>query len=242
MTAQTWNSLQTTLLATTVKAQAPYTVVPADFETLFPQATSYAEERIYTDIPMLGQRTTNTSLTTQAGANSLDLTAMANPLGGPIIVPESLYLITSNGKVPFLRASTFLINAVWPNPSQTATPSLASFLSQYWALQDNHNIILAPTPDASYPAEIAGLYQPTPISFTNQTTYLSTVYPALLEAACMVFLSGWLLHNYGTKAGTPGQALGFETDYQMLMEGAKAEEVRRRGLMPDIPMPSGAQK
>lgn len=238
MAAQTWNSLQATCLATTVKAQAPYTTAPLDFATLFPQATSYAEERIFTDIPLLGNRTSNTSLTTGAGVNIIDMTAMVNALGGPIIVPESLYLVTSGGKVPFLRSSTFVINAVWPNPGLTAAPSVASFQYNCWAMQDDHNIIIAPTPDSSYPVEIAGLYQPTPISATNQTTYLSTVYPALLEAACMVFLSGWLLHNYGSKADNPQQAMSFEADYQALMTGAKAEEARRRGLTPDIPMPS----
>lgn len=237
MAAQTWNSIQTTLLAATVKAQPPYGIAPADFATLLPQATSYAEERIFTDLPLLGVRTSNSSLATTPSSNALDLAAMTNTLGGPIIVPESLYLSTASGLVPFLRSSTFVINAVWPNATITAAPTLTDFLPKYWAMLDNHNIVIAPTPDAAYPVKIDGLYQPTPISLMNQSTYVSTTYPALLEAACMVFLSGWLLHNYGAKAGTPQQALSFEADYQTLLAGAKAEEDRRRGLMPDFPMP-----
>lgn len=242
MAAQTWDSIQTTLLAATVKAQPPYGIAPPDFAAMLPQATSYAEGRIFTDIPMLGHRQSNTSLSTVAGNNTLDLLTMTNTLGGPIIVPESFYLITPDGKAPFLRSSTFVINSVWPNSTDMATPSPLSFLPAYWAMIDNHTIIYAPTADAAYSVQIDGLYQPTPISPTQQTTYVSTTYPALLESACMVFLSGWLLHNYGPKASNPEQARSFEADYQALMEPAKAEEIRRRGLMPDFPMPSGAPK
>ena len=56
MAALTWTTLQTALLAITVKAQPPYNVVPPDFAYLYPQATSYAEGRIYKDIPFLATR------------------------------------------------------------------------------------------------------------------------------------------------------------------------------------------
>ncbi len=244
MAAQTWNALQTAFLAITVKAQPPYGIPPADFAALMPQATSYAEQRIFTDIPLLGHRTTNSSLSTTNGSRTINLAAMVNMNGGPIIVPEAFNIVTPSSssptagtRIPFVRSSTFLIDQFWPTETATQTPEVLSFGPRYWAMPDNQTIIYAPTADASYTVEIAGLYQPTPISAANQSTYLSMTYPALFEAACMVFLTGALLHNYGSQADNPQQGLSWEGLYQQLMTASRAEEMRRRGLLPDVPMP-----
>ena len=249
MAAQTWTALQQTFLAVTVKAQPPYdpTTAPPDFVQLLPQATSYAEQRIYTDIPFLGHRASNSSLTTAMGKRTINLSAMINTAGGPIIVPESLRLITPAGntpntgtRVPFVRGSTFLIDSIWPIEGTTQAPSLTSYVPNYWAMVDAQTIIVAPTPDNAYTVEIDGLFQPTPISADNPATYISTTYPALLEAACMVFLQGALLHNYGSQMDNPQAGLSWEALYQQLMQSARAEEMRRRGMMPDMPLPQGA--
>lgn len=247
MAAQTWTALQTTFLAVTVKAQPPYGIPPPDFAALLPQATSYAEQRIFTDIPFLGHRASNTSLATTPGSRTINLGAMVQMGGGPIIVPEALYLITPAGtttpgqgqRVPFLKSSDFVINMIWPNESVVAVPSILSpFVPNYWALVDYQTIIYAPTADNAYTAQIDGLFQPTPIGPGNPTTYISNTYPAMLEAACMVFLTGALLHNYGAQADDPRQGVSWEMLYTQLMESAKAEEIRRRGLAPDLPMPT----
>jgi hypothetical protein len=247
MAAQTWTQLQQTFLAITVKAQPPYdpTTAPGDFAALLPQATSYAEQRIYTDIPFLGHRASNATLSTTMGKRTVSLSMMINSAGGPIIIPESLRLIAPVGsspqsgtRVPFVRSSTFLIDSVWPIESTMQAPSLTTFATNYWAMVDAQTIIVAPTPDAAYVVEIDGLFQPAPISAANPATYLSTTYPALLEAACMVFLQGALMKNFGAQADNPQSALSWEALYQELMQSAKAEEARRRGIMPDIPMPS----
>ena len=249
MAAQTWNSLQTLLLAACVKSQPPYTVIPADFALIFPQATSYAEGRIYTDIPLLGHRGVSTSLATTPGSRTVNIgTGSSTSTVGQIIVPESFSLITPAGatpqqgtRIPFIRSTTFVIDAVWPTEA-TLQPEVAvgSFLPCYWAMQDYQTILYAPTADAAYTIELAGLFQPLPISAANQSTYLSVNYPALLEAACMVFLSGWLKQNYGAQSDSPQQAMSHEAIYEGLKESAKAEEMRRRGLIPDQPMPTPA--
>lgn len=245
MAAQTWASLQTTLLAATVKAQPPYSSPPPDFAALFPQATSYAEERICNDIPFLGYTASNSSLTTTAGSRDVDLNTMTPGDGqGQIIIPESFFLITPAGatpsagtRVPFVRSSKAIIDQVWPVPSVTQTPSLITSLNipYYWTLRDDRHIIYAPTADASYTVDITGLFQPPPISSANQSTYLSTNYPALLEAACMVWLEGALLHNFSAMSDDPKASVSWEMTYQVLMEAARDEEVRRRGLKPNAP-------
>lgn len=251
MAAQTWATLKTTLLATLVKAQPPYTVSPPDFDALFPQATSYAEGRIFHDIPFLGNRQTNTSLATNGGSRTVDTGAINNANGGPVIIPEQFNLITPSGSPPstgvrvqFDRTSPQVIDQIWPQESTVQTPSLASFIPRLWAYRDDQSatafapvLIYAPTADGAYTVELSGLFQPTPISNTNQATYISTVYPELLEAACMVFLTGALLHNFGAQADDPKMGLSWNGIYSDLMQSVKAEEARRRGLTPDVPMP-----
>ena len=135
MTAQTYTSLQSTLLANTVKAQpvnGSYdgAIVPPDFANIYPQAISYAENRIYRDLVMLATRQQNTSLTTTVGSRNVNLSAMTNGAGGPIIVPEGFALITpstaatpSTGtRVPFDMASLDVIDQFWPTEATTVVP------------------------------------------------------------------------------------------------------------------------
>lgn len=239
MAAQTWTSLQQTLLVMLAQSPSPYNVIPPNFTALFPQATSYAEGRIYKDLVLLATRQQNTSLTTVGGARSLDLSTMVNTKGGPIIVPEGLRLIVPSGdQVPFDEASLDVVDLLWPNPATTATPTISDWAPRYWAMLDNNLLVMCPTPDSAYTAVITGLYQPTPISAANPSTYISTVYPELLEAACMVFLTGGLIRNFGAQAADPAMSVSWESQYQALKDIALYEEMRRRGLTPDIARPS----
>jgi hypothetical protein len=96
-------------------------------------------------------------------------------------------------------------------------------------MQDDATIVICPTPNAAYRAEITGLFQPEPISATNPTTYLSTTYPELFENAVMVFLTGWLERNYGPQSSDPQQSVSHESQYQTLLASAMAQEQRMRG-------------
>lgn len=245
MAALTWTSLLTTCLAETAKVQPPYNITPGDFAVIFPQATSYAEGRIYKEFGgLLATRQQNTTLLTTSGQRLLSLSGMVNTGGGPIIVPERFALLVGQQiptRVQFDRASLAVIDVVWPTYTQTVTPNVLDFQPRYWDLVDDHTIAMCPTPDAVYTAEITGLFQPTPIGPANETpvvltaasTYLSTVYPELLTAACMVHLCGGLLHNFGAQSDAPQRALSWEQQFKELMSVALHEEMRRRGLLPN---------
>lgn len=252
MSALTWTTLQTACLAETAKVQPPYTVPSADFAVIFPQATSYAEGRIYKEFGgLLATRQQNTSLSTAGGQRTVSMAAMVNPNGGPIIVPERFALYTATvPNVPFIRvqfdrASLDVIDMVWPQQAQVLAPSATDFAPRYWDLLDNQTIVFCPTPDQAYTCEITGLFQPTPIGPGNESpvvltatsTYLSTVYPELLLAASMVYLCGALLHNFGAQSDAPQRAISWENLTQELMTIAKDEEMRRRGIKPNYPMP-----
>ena len=244
----TFALLGNNLLALLVKTQPPFNVtdfvggVDAFFAQLYPEAIRYAEARIYGELVLLGQRTTDSSLLTVPSSRVLNLALMTKQ----IIVPEGLALITPAGttspsqgtRVPFDMASLDVIDLMWPTESVTQTPSITDFTTRMWALREDSFIVIAPTPDAAYTVTITGLFQPSPLSATTTTTYLSTIYPALLEAACMVFLCGGILKNFGAKSDNPAQALSWEAEVMKLMALAKDEEHRRRGLKPNIATPN----
>lgn len=240
MTGLTWTSLQTTLLAALTKSQPPYNVVPPDFAALYPQAITYAEGRIYKELVLLATRTFNTSLVTTPGARGLLLSAISPP----VVVPESVSLLTPAGSVytngtqqQFDESSLDIIDMTWPQASVTMAPDAATWIGRRWALQSEHAIVLAPTPDAVYTVVLIGLFQPPSLSAGNPTTYLSTIYPELLTAACMVFLTGGLTHNYGAQGDDPRSAISWESQYVELRATALHEEMRRRGLVPDVAAP-----
>lgn len=239
MTAQTWTSLKKTVaLALTQQQGLDLDTYGALFEAQFPQATSYAENRIYREIPMLAQRRADASLSTSSGDRTLDMSA----LSPPVLVVEQVSLITpastSNPalgtRVPYASVSLDFINMVWPVQATTQAPSLAWQGGRYFALQDAYTVVLAPTPDGVYFAEITGLFSPTPISAGNPSTYLSEVYPELLEAGCLVFLTGALTRNFGAQADEPKSAVSWEAQFRTLLQAAQGEERRRRGLLPDV--------
>ena len=251
MAALTWTTLQTELTMAIVKTMPTFEQVPPDFLVLYPSATSYAEGRICAEIPLLANRTSNTQLLTSIGSRLLNLSLMTTPL----VVMETLALITPANTQPasgvryqYVKTTLEFVSTFWPNESLTMAPLAAEQTGRFWAplnsgaaagvyAGSSSFIVIAPSPDQIYVAECTGLFQPAPISFSNPTTYISTVYPDLLVAGCMVYLSGALLKNYGAQSSDPHQAVSWEGIYQNLKNACEFEEARRRGLTPDNPRP-----
>lgn len=243
MATQTWTSLEQSCAIAMGRLPSPVPANPAYDELFlaqFPLATSYAEARIYHEIPFIASYAQDTSTTTTAGQRTVSLAGTALPL----VTPEQVRLITPSGftittgtLVPFDRVTVDWIDRVYPNPTTVVTPSLTWQGGRYWALVNGNTIVLGPTPDAAYTVVLGGLFQPLPISASNPTTYLSTNYPDLLEAAICVFLAGALNRNFGQSADETGQSMSWELQFNKLLAAAKAEEMRRRGLAPDTPMP-----
>ena len=232
MAAQTWTTIQNMLLVSLSQAVSPYTLIPTDFVTLYPQATSYAEQRIYRDLVPLNERTENTSLSTTTASRTINLTGASQT----ILTVESLAVVYPAGttnpalgtRIHFNSATLDAIGLIWPQESVTMDPSTADWIGRYWAMLDDHTLVFCPTLNNAYTAIITGTFEPIAISASNPTTYLSAVYPDLFEAACMVFLCGGLLRNFGAQSEDPRQAQSWETQYQLLLKGAVTEEQRRR--------------
>lgn len=199
-----------------------------DFSNTIPSVINYAEGRIYRECVFLATRTQDHSLNFTAGNRSLSFASISPS----IIVPEGLAMITpvstapaAGVRQPFDIASLDLIDIYWPQESITVDPSTVSY--RYWALKDATTIIVGPTPDKNYTAEITGLFQPVPLSQANSSTYLSATYPDLFLAASMIFLSAFL-RDFGAQSDDPQSAQSWETQYGKLVGSVGLEEQRRR--------------
>jgi hypothetical protein len=250
-TPLTYTSLQEALLVALTQAATPYTAIPPDFSALYDRSISYAESRICAEIPLLANRTQNATLSTTPNLRQINLSAMTNPL----VVLERLSLITpasttpsAGTRWPYVRTTLDFIDVVWPNESTAVAPDSISAdqIGRYWAPLNTGStsaayagsssiIIIAPTPPSAYVAECTGLFQPPPLTSGNTATYLSTVYPDLLTAACMVFMEGALMRNFGAQSSDPNTANSWEQQYQHLKSACEFEEIRRRGGLPDRP-------
>jgi hypothetical protein len=244
MAALTWVTLQNELTMAIVRTMPTFEQVPPDFLVLYPSATSYAEGRICAEIPLLANRTSNSQLVTASGSRLLNLSLMTAPL----VVMETLALVTPANTQPasgvryqYVKTTLEFISLFWPNESSTMGPAAAEQAGRFWAplntgatpgayTGSSSFVAIAPTPDQTYVAECTGLFQPVPISFANPTTYISTVYPDLLVAGCMVYLSASLLKD-------ANQVKNWEAIYESLKNACEFEEARRRGLTPNNPRP-----
>lgn len=235
MTALTYDTLQTELLVALAQAPPPYNTVPPDFAALYPRAISYAEGRICQEVPFLANRSQNATLSTAAGSGQLDLSTLTPP----IVVQESFSLVTPAGSWAFDKATLDFVNLFWPNPAVTMDPGKADNIGRYWALLNDRTVVIVPTPDAAYQAVSTGLFQPTPLSAMTPSTYLSTTYPDLLVAACMLWLEGTLRRNFGAASDDPKAAMSWAGQYETLKASCAFEEARRRGIAPNIPHPGG---
>ena len=85
------------------------------------------------------------------------------------------------------------IRSFWPDETQTSTtvygvPAPPKFYGDY----NYQNIIVAPTPDAAYPAEIVYYEQPPLLDPTNQTNWITQYQPNLLLYAALLEASPFI--------------------------------------------------
>ncbi len=88
---------------------------------------------------------------------------------------------------PVFPRSYEYIRQYWPDDTATLTtvygqPGPPKFFSDY----DYQHWIVAPTPDAAYPAEVLYYEEPALLGASNQTNWLTAYAPRLLLYACLI--------------------------------------------------------
>jgi hypothetical protein len=225
---------------TVVDATSATPYADDDLNTILPSIIADAEGMMYRDpdLDFLNTRVTDTTQTTTSGQRSLPIPA------GMLIVEQALLYspagtTSANGTaVPLIRSSVEYINTFFPDAMETASPVYGS---AYFAIFDNANILIGPTPDNSYQCAYYGVKQQTPLSYTNTDTILTNFYADLFLSAAMIFTSGWMKNFSAAGADNPPQAISWKSHYDELKQGAAFQSARQKflssGSTPYPPVP-----
>ena len=215
----------TTYVATIAELTANAASNP-NFQQILPSAIDYAEGRIYREGDFLNMELTDTGTVTANQRNFVLPSTF-----GKFLVVDQINIFTPVGTAttrnPVIPASLETINAFWPSnaaPSATTVPTL--FAVNHQSQTGDTTVTFGPSPGAGFTAEVIGSVQPTALSESNPTTFLSTFLPDLLIAASMVFMTGWM-KNFGAQSDDPKQAISWESQYRTLMESAQLVEARK---------------
>ena len=113
-----------------------------------------------------------------------------------------------------IQKDVTFMNEYWPNRDSTGKP-------KYYANWDQDRLYLAPTPKSAYKIELALNKQPTGLSATTTTTWLSTNAPKVLLYACLV-------EAYRFLKGPDNMLQYYEQGYQQALQGLQIEQQGRR--------------
>ena len=136
---------------------------------------------------------------------------------------------TDNIRITLEKKDASFINEYVPNRTITGTP-------KYYANWDNDTLLLAPSPDATYTVELAYNAQPTGLSSSNTTTWVSNNAPEMLLYACLVEAFKFLKN--------PQMVQMYEQYYKEALTPFAGEQMGRRRRdeymdgIPRIPVPS----
>lgn len=214
----------------------------ARFEVLLPQCITYAEQRIYRELDLV-----NTQITTES-----QLTANIRQINVPddIIVLQSMNAVTpaatqpnDGTRVPLRRVTIEFLNFVYPSlaADYVGVPQYYAIIGGQQVPPWAQTVVFGPAPDDSYYAEFIGTVRPTPLSETQENTFISDFLPDLLIVASMVFATGGIQRNFGAQSDQPQSSQSWESQYRTLMGSAAVEEARRKagstGWQPYLPLP-----
>jgi hypothetical protein len=199
-------------------------VEPTDpaFVTIIPSMIDYAELRIYRELDLLSTVTPNTTYSMTANNRNFSWPQ------GTFVTIQDINVITPAGttnpelgtRVQLLPTTKEFLNVVYANSTNAGVPS-------YFAMLDDHSVVLGPWPDSGYRVEIVGTVRPAPLSVGNPTTFISEYLPDLLIMASMVYVSAYQ-RNFGRESDDPQMAQSYEAQYKELRQSALLEEFRKK--------------
>lgn len=190
---------------------------------LLPRVIEYAEGRIYRESDLLTTVTTDTSATLTANSRKLPL-----PTAVHFVTIQKANVITPPGTTnpelgkrnPLTPMTQDFLDNLYGDNTVVGVPV-------YMATVTDQNFIVGPWADYPYTVEFIGTIQPTPLSDTNTTTYLTNYLPDLFLAASMVFLAGYQ-RDYGAQSDDPQMALSWEQIYLKAFASSNWVEQRKR--------------
>lgn len=201
---------------------APTTASPssnAAFNTFYPRAIEYAEQRIYREIDLLLTRVTDSSAALTPSNRTFTL---PTDVGVYVVLEQLSVLVGGVAQSPMLPVAKEALEALWPSDVPPTTPSVPTM----WCPVDQKTVLVAPAPDIAYVAKCFGTQRPAPLSSSNVTTFLTTYLPDLFLAASMCSWSGFQ-RDYGAQSSDPQNAVSWESQFTTLLKSADVEEARK---------------
>lgn len=221
----TYATYKTTLATMTAIAETD-----TDFLAILPACIDDAEARCYRDLDMINLDVRDSSSSTVALDRNFNLPTSVGTFqvvtGVNVITPAST-APDSGSRNPCTMVSLDVLDRIYPSTTGAGVPSMFAYISQS-SLAGQNNLVFGPWPDTTYRVEVVGKIQWTPLSASNNTTFLSTNLPELLLAASMIFMSGYV-RNFGAQSDDPKQAVSWLSHYQGLLSSAATWEARKRG-------------
>lgn len=203
-----------------LKQMIAMSVDDVEFPNIIPAIINYAEMRIYRELDLISTIVRDTSVSLTAANPNVEFPQTFVVVQGVNLLTPAGGAPATSARVPLTPASKEVLYALWGDPSVTAAPSL-------YAMVDQWNAILGPSPDNSYTLEVYGTQRPAPLSSSNTTTFLTTYLYDLFLSASMVFAAGYQ-RNFGAQSSDPQMSSSWEAQYGKLLASANIEELRKK--------------
>ena len=204
--------------------------VDAAFQSLIPQMLNYSELRIQRDLDLLPSETSNATYSFTQGNNQLAISI------NDFITLQTVSYVNGTKTIPLLPVSKEFLQNIYNDSASLDAPIYYAVYGGDLLTGGNTTqyVMVGPYPDQAYPVLLTGtIRMPTLYGFANTTqsgvnaTWISTYLPDLLIMASMIYISGFQ-RNFSKASDDPSMAVSYESQYQALLSGAKAENYRAR--------------
>ena len=191
-----------------------YTETTSDVlsDTIVNDFIEHAEKRIFRDVDLdifrsyqFATLTVGNPFVSLPGANTDNIAFVRS---------AQIYTSASPTRDYLEQKDISFMNEYWPNRDTTGKP-------KYYANWDQDTLNLAPTPNSAYNIELALNKQPTGLSSSNTTTWVSTNAPKVILYAA-------LSEAFRFLKGPDNMLQYYEQGYQQALQGLQIEQQGRR--------------
>lgn len=192
----------------------------ADFANVIPATIEAAEARCYRDLNLLSAIVRDSSATTSANTRVFTLPTAF----GRFVTLQRLNVVTPAGGTMGVNGTRTLLARTTPAAVElvgNVDVVLSSSVPYCFAMLTDQAVILAPTPGATFTVEAIGTIQPTALSSSNTTTFLTLYLPDLFLAASMAEAAPMIPKLQPQQATLEGR-------YAALLGSAQSVETRKR--------------
>jgi hypothetical protein len=203
-------------------------IPPADtnYVQALPSIIDDAEQRIYRELNLLATVIRDNSAVLTANSRNFTLPQSIGrfiTVTGMNVVTPVGNTVTNGTRNPLQPAWRNLIDYLFPTETAPSSPSVPI----KFAMITDQSVIVGPAPDAAYSVEVVGTLRPTPLSASNQSTYLTNYLPDLFLAESLIFGYGYL-KDFGAMTDDPQGGATWTKHYTDLWQSANSEETRKR--------------